>query len=238
LGKKNPEVVLQQFLEGKEYVVDTVSLNGVHKCVAVWEYDKRVCNGHDFVYFGARLRSGDGKIEQELITYQKKVLDALGILHGAGHGEVMYTPEGPRLVEVGARCHGAEGNWVPLVNKCYGTSQVKVLVDTYLDPESWEGTPDYPVLSDWFATKVDLVSRVDGILRDLPKIKDVRALPSFVKIDLMVKIGERMRPTIDCITTPGSVLLCNQDKIKLEEDFLRCRDMELEGFFVVDRVPA
>jgi len=33
LGKKNPEVVLQQFLEGKEYVVDTVSRDGVHKCV-------------------------------------------------------------------------------------------------------------------------------------------------------------------------------------------------------------
>jgi len=72
LGKTNAEVVLQEFLEGKEYVVDTVSLNGVHKCLGIWEYDKRNANGHDFVYFGCRLRSGDGKVEQDLFNYQKK----------------------------------------------------------------------------------------------------------------------------------------------------------------------
>jgi len=158
----------------------------------------------------------------------------LGIKHGAGHGEVMYTPSGPRLVEVGARCHGAEGNWVPLVNKCYGTSQVKALVDTYLDPEAWEATPEYPVLTDWFALKVDLVCRVEGKLKALPRISDVKALPTYMKIELMVKIGDQINKTIDCITTPGSVLLCGQDKVTLETDFLRIRAMEEEDFFVVE----
>jgi len=234
LGQTNAEVVLQEFLEGPEYVVDTVSWNGVHKLLAVWEYDKRPCNGRDFVYFGAKLHSGDEKVAQELFTYQKTVLDALGIRHGAGHGEVMYTPNGPRLVEVGARCHGAEGNWIPVVNKCLGTSQVKALVDTYLDAESWETTPEYSVLTDWFGFKFDLVSRVEGVLKALPKIDEVKKLPSFVKIDMMVKIGEKISKTIDCVTTPGSVQLVNQDKGALEEDIRNVRRIELDGFFVVD----
>jgi len=140
---------------------------------------KKPCNGFDFVYFAERLRSGDGKMEQELITYQKKVLNALGIKNGAGHGEVMYTPGGPRLVEVGARCHGAEGNWIPLAAQVYGTNQVKVLVDTYVDQESWEGTPDYPIITEFYGLKIDLISRVEGVLKALPKLDEVKKIKKF-----------------------------------------------------------
>lgn len=31
-------------IAGKEYVVDQVSKDGVHKIVAIWEYDKRQIN--------------------------------------------------------------------------------------------------------------------------------------------------------------------------------------------------
>ena len=36
LGLDNYEVLLQEFLAGTEYVVDTVSLDGLHKVVAIW----------------------------------------------------------------------------------------------------------------------------------------------------------------------------------------------------------
>ena len=49
LGMSNEALVVQEYLQGKEYVVDSVSRNGKHKIVAVWEYDKRTANGHDFV---------------------------------------------------------------------------------------------------------------------------------------------------------------------------------------------
>ena len=35
----------QEFLAGDEYVVDTVSRDGVHKCVAIWKYIKQPLNG-------------------------------------------------------------------------------------------------------------------------------------------------------------------------------------------------
>ena len=38
-----------------EYVVDTVSRSGVHKCVAIWKYDKRLFNKSPVVYYGMRL---------------------------------------------------------------------------------------------------------------------------------------------------------------------------------------
>jgi len=39
-GETNDKVLVQEFLSGKEYVVDCVSKDGVHKCVAIWVYDK------------------------------------------------------------------------------------------------------------------------------------------------------------------------------------------------------
>lgn len=55
LGLVNESVLVQEFLAGKEYVIDKVSRDGVHKLVAIWEYDKRSVNNANFVYFGMRL---------------------------------------------------------------------------------------------------------------------------------------------------------------------------------------
>ena len=37
LGVVNEGVLIQEFLEGKEYVVDSVSRDGKHKVMAIWE---------------------------------------------------------------------------------------------------------------------------------------------------------------------------------------------------------
>jgi len=227
--------VIQEFLEGKEYVIDTVSVDGFHKVVTVWEYDKRPCNDSPFVYFGLRLKSADEPRIMELIEYQKKVLDALGIKNGPGHGEVMYTPNGPCLVEVGARPHGGEGSWVPLVNACLGTSQVKATADVYLDPEAFQLTPNVPILKNVWGLEVDLVSRQEGKLKALPKLDQIRKLPSFFEMDMFVKAGEKLQKTIDCITMPGSVRLLSASRTQLEIDFKRIREIEEEeGFYVVE----
>ena len=41
LGSVNEGALVQEFLDGTEYVIDTVSRDGVHKVIAIWEYDKR-----------------------------------------------------------------------------------------------------------------------------------------------------------------------------------------------------
>ena len=59
LGCVNEGVLVQEYLQGTEYVVDTVSLAGAHKCVALWEYDRRPTNGAGFVLHGQRLMTAD-----------------------------------------------------------------------------------------------------------------------------------------------------------------------------------
>lgn len=73
-------MVLQEFLCGKEYVVDCVSKDGEHKVVAIWEYDKRQANGSRFTYFGVNLfESLDGRREQVMAEYIFGVLGEGGL---------------------------------------------------------------------------------------------------------------------------------------------------------------
>ena len=106
LGLVNRAVLVQEYLEGQEYVIDTVSRDGEHKVVAIWAYDRRAANGAQFVCFGQRLLTMSDEHCAEIVAYQLKVLDALGIKHGPTHGEVKWHQDEPVLIEVGARCHG------------------------------------------------------------------------------------------------------------------------------------
>lgn len=82
LGLCNTAVLIQEYLSGVEYVIDTVSRNGVHKVIAVWQYDKRAVNGAAFVYFGVRMIPANTQLVKDLIVYQLQVLDCLGIRSG------------------------------------------------------------------------------------------------------------------------------------------------------------
>lgn len=147
LGLENTATLVQEYLEGTEYVVDTVSRDGKHKCVAVWEYDKRRVNDAPFVYFGVILRAVDETLAP-MVDYVLKVLDALEIRHGPAHAEVKLVrkPNGedlePCLVEIGARCHGGEGSYLPIVNRCLGYNHVDAALDSYFDADAFEALPD------------------------------------------------------------------------------------------------
>ena len=79
LGLVNKAVLVQEYLEGQEYVVDMVSKDGEHKVAAIWEYDRRAANGAGFVVFGQRLLVESDDHCPALIEYMKKVVTALGI---------------------------------------------------------------------------------------------------------------------------------------------------------------
>lgn len=234
LGNVNSSVVVQEYLEGKEYVCDSVSVDGHVKFVTVWEYDKRTANGKNFIYFGMRMMSGEGKIERQLMAYMRGVLKALDIKNGPAHAEVIMTPTGPCLVEVGSRCHGGEGSWVSMVNAALGYSQVKVTVDACINQKAFALIPDTPSQPKMFGVEFFFVSRQEGTLKAMPRLHEIEQLPSFLKADMMIKEGDKIVKTVDCITRPGSVRLLHSSKAQVEKDYEVLRQMEQDGFFIVE----
>ena len=233
LGTVNEGVLVQEFLAGTEYVVDSVSRDGVHKTLALWEYDKRSVNDANFVYFGMSLRPASGEREQALIEYSNRVLDALGFVNGPGHMEVMWldAESQPCLVEVGSRCHGGEGTWQPIAQECVGHDQITSTLDVYVDPDAFDALPLQPTEMKKYGREVFLVARQNGVCASLPGVAEIRAMRSFRKLDMHVQPGSTVVPTIDCFTRPGSVQLVHEDEAIVLADHARIRALEGAGLF-------
>jgi biotin carboxylase len=223
-----PSVICQEFLSGKEYVVDHVSRDGEHKTTMVWVYDKRPCNGAAFVYFGTLPVDSDSPEAKILIPYVRGVLDALEITNGASHAEVMMTPNGPCLVEMVARPHGGDGNWRPLALALTGGySQVDVTVDSYLDKAKFSTIPSvYPSPFKAAGQEVYLVSKGRGTVRSAPGFEIIKELPSFVYLETGVRPGSSVDFTVDLFSALGCVILMHKDPAVVEADIEKIREME------------
>lgn len=197
--------------------------------MAVWEYDKRRCNDAAFVYFGNRLRAADSERAQEMIRYADSVLDALGIMQGPSHMEVMYTATGPCLVEVGSRCQGGEGTWLPIVEECIGYSQVSVTLDVYLGGALFDSIPKHAYKLKKAGRDVDVVSRHAGVVRAMPGDAMIRQLPSFRNVSWEVHPGDFCPLTIDCFTRPACVQLVHESEEQADRDFDRIHEIEAMG---------
>jgi hypothetical protein len=100
-GGINDAVLIQEYVTGNEYAVDTVSKDGKVKVTALWKYDKLPANGAPFVYQCSYLHPTDSEEAKAVCKYAAESIKASGIRWGATHTEVMATENGPRMIEVG-----------------------------------------------------------------------------------------------------------------------------------------
>ena len=128
------DVLIQERINGREFIVNTVSSNGEHRLVSVWEYDKvKMPNGTNaYNYFETvnELKIGHSR----LIRYAFEVADAIGIKYGPIHGEYMIDEKGPVLIEVNCRPMGGS---MPrqFVDMAFGQHETDSALDAYLDPK-------------------------------------------------------------------------------------------------------
>jgi len=98
---------IQEFLDGNEIVIDTISHNGRHYLTSCWVYTKHHINNIP-VYRSARCLSLLDDITLKSFEYTKRVLDAIDYKNGFAHTELILSPE-PKLIEVNPRTSGVFG---------------------------------------------------------------------------------------------------------------------------------
>ena len=152
-----------------------------------------------------------------------QVVKALDIFHGPSHMEVILTPTGPCLVEVGSRCHGGEGSWLPVVQECIGYSMLEATLSCYLRPDRFDDLPAAPQSLLKEGCEAFMVSLHRGTIKDIPGIDVIRGLRSFRRLEMLTQPGAPITPTIDCFTRPGSVQMVNADAVQLEASYYQIR---------------
>jgi biotin carboxylase len=228
----NDVLVVQKYMRGREYVVDTASRGDRHWVTDIWVYGKRVAqNGASFVYDHAWLLPSEGAVQRELCDYATRALRALGVRFGAAHCEIMLDEDGPVLIEVGARLCGG---MVPvLCTAALGSGQLEAMVDAFADPDAFERRAARPYRLTRHALRVLLVSEVEGVLQDLPYLQALSALPSFHDAQIAVRPGDTIARTTNFYTHPGRVDLIHPDLDVLQADMRQIRQWEAAGFYRV-----
>ncbi|MGY5052310.1 ATP-grasp domain-containing protein [Streptomyces sp. 900105755] len=234
LGERNSCVVAQEYLVGAEYIVNTVSCDGLHQVTDVWSTDRITVNGvRDLVVAQVLLRSDDPSVA-ELVPYAHQVLDALGIRHGAAHLEIKLTPEGPRLVEAGARPSG-----LPYyVAEVVGEGQLEWSADAYLRPERFKARAGKHYRRRSAFAWAALASPVSGRLVRYRALDDVRRLESFRDVTLLVGPDDRIVPTTWDLEYPATVTLSHPVEAVLRRDLNTLRFLDGEGMYEVRAEPA
>lgn len=227
LGLLNEEVLCQEFLEGTEYALDAVSMGGKTHFTAIWQYHKVAINDAQFVYDRDELVSCTDSLGAALCRYARRVHEALGIVVGPSHTEIMMTPSGPTLVEIGARLNGT--TTPELHRRCVGYGQLDLTADAFVDSAQFEKKASRAYELKEFALSVALISQTKRVVKGVPGESLIRQLPSFNDIYLRAKSGYQMRPTVDFYTHPGFVILVHPDRAVLEADLARLRALERSG---------
>lgn len=224
-GQTNTEVLAQSYLDGTEYIVDTVSCAGHRYVCAVWRYDKRRYGDH-VIYHLDKLLDPAEPVVAELTSYVDEVLGALGIDYGPAHAEVMMTADGPAVVEVGARMSGTMN---PEFDAgCCGADLASVSALAFCRPEEFMARfagRTYRRLRDAFLYEV--ATELDGTLERidedvLARIHDVESVGAVM---LRVRPGGRIRPTVDLPSCPLSVHMSHESTAELVRDYHRVTEL-------------
>ena len=108
-GNELNELLIQERIDGEEYMVNTVSNNGRHRITTIWKHHKVKSSEGGPVYDNATTVNKLNLGEANLIEYAYDVADAIGIKYGPVHGEYMIDKNGPVLIEV--NCSRWEVQW-------------------------------------------------------------------------------------------------------------------------------
>ncbi len=227
------ELVIQERINGQEYVVNTVSCDGVHRVTMMWKYNKIKTSEGGNIYDYDETVNELGIGEAELVEYAYDVADALGIRYGPVHGEYMIDDKGPVLIEVNCRPHGGylDRRFMDFIS---GQHETDSALDSYLNPEKFnlDRLKGYRLFAQG-VVKSFIVPK-DLIVRSAPMNSIGVNLKSFFKTDLHpVQSPQTFSKTQDLETAGGTVYLAHEDPQQLQRDVDFLRDIEKRAFQLV-----
>ncbi|APG93352.1 lyase family protein [Sinorhizobium americanum] len=124
----SPEILVQQYVEGKEYSAELIAYDGALHCLGILAKHKGpipsfIEIGHDFP---AALPQSSLK---DLASFAAGAASALGLEFGPAHVEFVITEAGPVIIEVNPRL---AGGMIPvMLSHALGTSVLDTVIKLY-----------------------------------------------------------------------------------------------------------
>lgn len=253
-GLVNDGLLVQEYIDASQFVVDTVTSDGQHSLCAIWRYIRPAFAGalsrwlrgeaelppevgelsDDMLSYAVLSSSakevlpGSGRLAETLFDFAKSALDALGIRHGPAHLEIMLSDRGPLLIDAGARVHGAPQTHA-MARMCTGVSQVEKTVDVCLSPGAFPRFVRQSYELRFHGMMLRLKPWQRGVLQAVCGLDRIEKLPSYHAVFQLASPG-RIVPS--CV---GVVWLVHPDADQLQQDSDVIRELERRDLYTIDK---
>jgi hypothetical protein len=225
LGGFNDSLVIQSYLEGPQYIVNTVSSNGRHRVTDAWHVDYRTVRGGSAAMCSMSLLDPNVARSRALFDYTKRAISALGIENGPAHSELRFTEAGPALIETGARLMGGMMDApsyavaeLPTQASCFADQLVARNVAEFTARDTYERRLHF--------SKVFFVFNGVGQVASTEGLAKLAKLPSFHAHYRPLERGARVWRTSDSLFCGGVVYLIHHDPMQIRMDIAQFRSWE------------
>jgi S-sulfo-L-cysteine synthase (3-phospho-L-serine-dependent) len=190
--------LVEQYVEGPEFSVETFSVDGEAECIGVTR--KTVSPGPHCVELGHLYPAGlDAATARSLAETTVALLRTLGVRSGPTHCELRLGPDGPVVIELNCRLAG--GMIPELIQLAQGTD----LIERQLRTAVGERPDPIPARAGWAGIRFLTADR-PGTLGGVPGIDEVRALPGVVRAELTVRCGTEVAAARSAFDRLGFVI--------------------------------
>ena len=218
-GEDENPLLLQERIFGDEYVVNTVSRNGVPALTSMFRYHKKQTPSGYIVYRGLEAVMELNRKETQLVEYAFRAVKALGITDGPVHGEYMIDENGPVLIEANCRVMGGSAP-TGFLDKVFGHHETDVVLDSMLDGDfhrDFLKKPYRPLRKGYIK---DFYSDRDKTISSSGIVPILRNMESFYSgwVENARKT-DHICETIDLETETGCVYLVHDDPKTTKREF-------------------
>ncbi|WLG85677.1 ATP-grasp domain-containing protein [Pseudomonas cucumis] len=206
-------VLVEEFLCGKEFSVESFSVSGRHYVLGITE---KFIDAASFIEIGHVFPAElDSLITEEITSYVAKVLAATGIEHTVAHTEIMLTAQGPRLIETHTR---VGGDYIPqLVRQVTGVDLYEI--GARLQEGHWSSyfVEQYtvPASDGWCGIRYLLPDAPGRIVKSVHGVEQARAFPGVVQAHALRKPGERIKSLIESFPRTAYVIAKSPSRTEL-----------------------
>lgn len=213
-GLRASSAVIEEYIEGEEYIVNTFSDGSETYVTDMWLYQKIDTKEVQNIYYSAISLPLAEKKYEELQKAGIAISKAFGVLKGPAHLEIKNDRRlGLTLVEIGARLSGTR---VPaLVQQFTNFDPFKMCVEVFL-----KGAVQMPKSIEYrkhFAIALCPIFE-SGSIKKIEGVEAIESLPSFISLQIRVKVGEYFQGTSDLTTIPLTVFLAFENRDQLQKD--------------------
>ena len=231
-GGINDKALIQERINGTEYIVNTVSCAGDNYVTAVYVYKKRPIPGGSMLY-DVNENIMDSEITpqiQEIMDYAQKVVKAIGIEYGPVHGEYMLDEEGPVLMEVNCRICGGDMT-MDFLDTQFGHHETNRSLEAYLDPQKFaeRKKTGYTTAGKGYYKVLRILEDIDIV--DAPVCRMAEAMPSFLGCKGIEPNKKMHLPkTVDLYSNGGKFSFASHDPAQAKKDYLELDRIEREEY--------